>query len=148
MLTRNSRQVVIYALFCAAVLALPLFVDDAFLLNKSARYLVLGILAMALSLSWGYGGILNLGQATSFGLGSYCMAMTLKLRTVPVHPGAEGLPDFMVWNNVESLPWFWEPFYSMPFALAAGILVPALLAALLAWFMFRGRVTGVVSPPG
>ena len=143
MLTRNSRQFVIYALFCAAVLALPLFVDDAFLLNKSARYLVLGILAMALSLSWGYGGILNLGQATSFGLGSYCMAMTLKLRTVPVHTGAEGLPDFMVWNNVESLPWFWEPFYSMPFALAAGILVPALLAALLAWFMFRGRVTGV-----
>jgi urea transport system permease protein len=142
-LTRNARQFVIYSLFCAAILALPLFVDDAFLLNKSARYLVLGILAMALSLSWGYGGILNLGQATSFGLGSYCMAMALKLRTVPVHTGAEGLPDFMVWNNVESLPWFWEPFFSMPFALAAGILVPALIAGLLAWFMFRGRVTGV-----
>jgi len=142
-LTRNSRQIVIYSLFCVAILALPLFVEDAFLLNKSARYLVLGILAMALSLSWGYGGILNLGQATSFGLGSYCMAMALKLRTVPIHTGAEGLPDFMVWNNVESLPWFWQPFYSMPFALAAGILVPALLAGLLAWFMFRGRVTGV-----
>src|SRR3546814_1297404 len=98
---------------------------------------------MALSLSWGYGGILNLGQATSFGLGSYCMAMALKLRTGPIHTGAEGLPDFMVWNNVESLPWFWVPFYSMPFALAAGILVPALFAGLLAWFMFRGRVTGV-----
>ncbi len=56
---------------------------------------------MALSLSWGYGGILNLGQAISFGLGSYCMAMALKLRTVPVHTGADGLPDFMVWNNVD-----------------------------------------------
>ena len=89
MLTRNSRQVVIYALFCAAVLALPLFVDDAFLLNKSARYLVLGILAMALSLSWGYGGILNLGQATSFGLGSYCMAMAAGIsapRLLPAGP--------------------------------------------------------------
>ena len=143
MLGRNSLQILIYALFCLAVLALPLFVEDAFLLNKSARYLVLGILAMALSLSWGYCGILNLGQATSFGLGSYCMAMALKLRTVPVHTGAEGLPDFMVWNNVEVLPWFWQPFYSMPFALAAGILVPALISGLLAWFMFRGRVTGV-----
>lgn len=140
---RNSFQLLIYALFCAGVLALPIFVEDAFLLNKSARYLVLGILAMALSLSWGYGGILNLGQATSFGLGSYCMAMALKLRTVPVHTGAEGLPDFMVWNNVETLPWFWQPFYSMPFAITAGILVPALISGLLAWFMFRGRVTGV-----
>src|SRR3546814_19666220 len=81
-----------------------------------SRYLVLGILAMALSLSWGYAGILNLGQAMSFGLGSYCMAMALKLRTVPVHTGSEGLPDFMVWNNVTELPWFWQPFYSLPFA--------------------------------
>lgn len=143
MLSRGNLQILTYVLFCAIVLALPIFVDDAFLLNKSARYLVLGILAMALSLSWGYGGILNLGQAISFGLGSYCMAMALKLRTVPVHTGADGLPDFMVWNNVPSLPWFWEPFYSMPFALAAGIIVPVLLAGLLAWFMFRGRVTGV-----
>ena len=49
MLGRNSLQILIYALFCLAVLALPMFVEDAFLLNKSARYLVLGILAMALS---------------------------------------------------------------------------------------------------
>lgn len=143
MLTRGNLQIFTYVLFCAIVLALPIFVDDAFLLNKSARYLVLALLAMALSLSWGYGGILNLGQATSFGLGSYCMAMVLKLRTVPVHTGADGLPDFMVWNNVTALPWFWEPFYSLPFALFAGIAVPVLLAGFLAWFMFRGRVTGV-----
>jgi urea transport system permease protein len=79
----------------------------------------------------------------SFGLGSYCMAMALKLRTIPVHTGSEGLPDFMVWNNVEKLPWFWQPFYSMPFAILAGILVPVIVSAILAWFMFRGRVTGV-----
>lgn len=142
-MTRGNLQILTYVLFCAAVLALPIFVDDAFLLNKSARYLVLGILAMALSFSWGYGGILNLGQATSFGLGSYCMAMALKLRTVPIHTGADGLPDFMVWNNVTALPWFWQPFYSMPFALAAGIIIPVLMAGFLGWFMFRGRVTGV-----
>src|SRR3546814_9447299 len=68
---------------------LPSFIDDDFLLNKFSRYLVLGILAMALSLSWGYASILNPGQAMSFGLGSYCMAMALKLRTVPVHTGSE-----------------------------------------------------------
>jgi urea transport system permease protein len=49
----------------------------------------------------------------------------------------------MVWNNVPELPWFWKPFYSMTFGVAAGIVVPMLFAALLGWFMFRGRVTGV-----
>jgi urea transport system permease protein len=140
---RTLIQVATYGAVCLAILMVPTFMDDAFILNKYARYLVLGILAIALSLSWGYTGILNLGQATSFGLGSYCMAMALKLRTVPVHTGSEGLPDFMVWNNVESLPWFWEPFYSLPFALVAGIVVPILFAMLLGWFMFRGRITGV-----
>lgn len=136
-------QLLLYGAACVAMFLLPSFIDDDFLLNKFSRYLVLGILAMALSLSWGYAGILNLGQAMSFGLGSYCMAMALKLRTVPVHTGSEGLPDFMVWNNVTELPWFWAPFYSLPFALFAGVAAPVAVAALLGWFMFRGRVTGV-----
>lgn len=140
---KTKVEIAVYALVCLAILLVPLFLDDAFLLNKYARYLVLGMLAVALSLSWGYAGILNLGQATTFGLGSYCMAMALKLKTVPVHTGADGLPDFMVWNNVTELPWFWKPFYSLTFGVAAGIVVPMLFAALLGWFMFRGRVTGV-----
>jgi urea transport system permease protein len=140
---RTLLQFTAYGIVCLAILLVPTFYDDAFVLNKYSRYLVLGILAMALSLSWGYTGILNLGQATSFGLGTYCMAMGLKLRTVPVHTGSSGLPDFMVWNNVETLPWFWEPFHSMTFALIAGIAVPVIFAILLGWFIFRGRVTGV-----
>ena len=132
-----------YAAFCVAVLVIPVFVTDDYLLNKIARYLVFGLVAMALSISWGYAGILNLGQAVSFGLGSYCMAMALKLRTIPIQTGAEGLPDFMVWNNVKSLPWFWEPFHSYGFAIAAGVLVPTLLALLIGNFVFRARVTGV-----
>ncbi|WP_106751337.1 urea ABC transporter permease subunit UrtC [Pannonibacter carbonis] len=140
----NGRlQIAAYAVVCLLIFVVPLGIDDDFLLNRIARYLVLGMVAMALALSWGYAGILNLGQALSFGLGSYCMAMALKLRTVPVHTGSEGLPDFMVWNNVERLPLAWVPFQSMTFAIIAGILVPVLIAALLGWFMFRGRVTGV-----
>jgi len=143
MTRKTAIQVGVYAFVCVVILALPLFIDDDFLLNRIDRYLVLAIVSMALSLSWGYAGILNLGQAMSFGIGSYCMAMGLKLRTIPVHTGSEGLPDFMVWNNVEALPWFWKPFYSMIFTIVAGIGIPMLLAAVLAWFMFRGRVTGV-----
>ena len=128
MFKRTTLQIATYGIVCLAILLVPSFMNDAFILNKYARYLVLGILAMALSLSWGYAGILNLGQAASFGLGSYCMAMALKLRTVPVHTGKTGLPDFMVWNNVETLPWFWEPFYSLTFTIFAGIAVPVAFA--------------------
>jgi urea transport system permease protein len=132
-----------YVLFVIAIMAVPLAVDDPYLLNKLTRYLVFAMLAVALSLSWGYTGILNLGQAVSFGLGSYCLAMGLKLKTVPIQTGAGGLPDFMVWNNVPSLPWFWQPFHSIGFAVFAGIAVPVLLALVLGWFVFRARVAGV-----
>jgi len=142
-LSRLGAQIAPILIVCAIVFALPLILNNDFLLNKVARYLVFGILTVSLALSWGFGGILNLGQAMSFGIGSYAMAMALKLKTVPVHTGSGGLPDFMVWNNVARLPWFWEPFKSLGFALAAGILLPALVAAALGWFIFRSRVTGV-----
>jgi len=142
-LSRLGAHIAPIVIVCAIVFALPLILNNDFLLNKVARYLVLGILTVSLGLSWGFGGILNLGQAMSFGIGSYAMAMALKLKTVPVHTGSGGLPDFMVWNNVARLPWFWEPFKSLGFALAAGIIVPALVATGLGWFIFRSRVTGV-----
>jgi urea transport system permease protein len=139
----TNARILGYLAFCLIVLAVPLFIDDGYLLNKLSRYLVFGILSMALSISWGYTGILNLGQAVSFGLGSYCMAMALKLRTIPIQTGAGGLPDFMVWNNVKTMPWLWEPFHSYAFAIFAGVAVPVALAFLLGWFIFRARVTGV-----
>lgn len=139
----SYTQILVYVAFCLLILAVPLVINDAFLLNKYARYLALGLAAAALSLSWGYSGILNLGQGVSFGLGAYAIAMHLKLKTSPVHTGAAGLPDFMVWNNVETLPWFWQPFHSTLFAILAGILVPVIVASLLGWFMFRARIVGV-----
>lgn len=140
---RLGLQLAPIIIVCALVFLVPVFLDNDFLLNKAARYVVFGILAMSLSLSWGYAGILNLGQAMSFGLGSYALAMALKLKTVPIQTGSSGLPDFMAWNNVQTLPWFWVPFQSLGFALFAGVAIPAAVAAALGWFMFRGRVTGV-----
>jgi len=140
---RLGLQLAPIVVVCALVFLVPVFLDNDFLLNKFARYVVFGILAMSLSMSWGYAGILNLGQAMSFGLGSYALAMALKLKTVPIQTGSSGLPDFMAWNNVETLPWFWVPFQSLGFALFAGVAIPAAVAAALGWFMFRGRVTGV-----
>ena len=139
----TKSQIILYGIVCALIFVVPSFMDNAYLLNKFSTYLIMGMLAMALSLSWGYGGILNLGQAVSFGLGSYCMAMALKLRTVPIHTGAEGLPDFMVWNNVETLPLIWQPFHSLTLAVFLGIAIPVIFSMLVGWFMFKGRITGV-----
>jgi urea transport system permease protein len=141
--TKSYAQIAAYLIFCAIILSVPAMVDSSFLLNKLARYLALGIAAVALSLSWGYTGVLNLGQGVSFGLGAYAIAMHLKLKSIPVHTGAGGLPDFMVWNNLHVLPWFWEPFHSAALAVMAGILIPVVVACLLGWFMFSARVVGV-----
>ncbi|SEP08698.1 urea ABC transporter permease subunit UrtC [Aquisalimonas asiatica] len=132
-----------YALFAAFVLLImPWMVDfSGYELNSYARYLALGLVAAALALSWGAAGILNLGQALTFGIGAYIMAMHLKLKASASLPG--GMPDFMGWTNVESLPWFWQPFDSLVFTLLAGIGIPVVLACLLGVFMFRGRITGV-----
>src|SRR5947209_16152381 len=68
----------IYALFVVAIMLLPL-VMDSFWLNRVAKYLVYGMLGVAVALSWGYAGILNLGQGLFFGAGAYMLAMSLKL---------------------------------------------------------------------
>src|ERR1700709_1267820 len=54
-----------------------------------------------------------------------------------------GIPDFMDWNQITALPWFWQPFHSLTFTLIAVPLVPLLLAAgFIGVAMFRRRVGG------
>jgi urea transport system permease protein len=126
-----------YAAAVSALLCAPLCLND-FRLNLLAKFLALAIAALGLDLIWGYTGILSLGHGVFFGLGAYAMAMHLKL----VASGGK-LPDFMSWSGLSSLPWFWKPFESPAFAIAAGLLLPILLALLLGWFTFRNRIKGV-----
>ncbi|CUH67468.1 leucine/isoleucine/valine transporter permease subunit [Thalassovita gelatinovora] len=139
MLSKFQYDLVALVIFALVVaFGVPAVMNyDGFELNTFARYLALAIVSMALALSWGTAGLLNLGQAATFGMGSYAMAMHLKLRA------SDGLPDFMGWNNVETLPWMWVPFESLAFTLLAGLLVPAFIGGLIAIFMFRARVAGV-----
>jgi urea transport system permease protein len=96
---------------------------------------------------WGYGGVLSLGQGVFFGLGGYAMAMFLKLEASDPEStkiqSTPGIPDFMDWNQITELPAFWVPFKSFPFALAAVIVVPTLLAWIVSFAMFKRRVGGV-----
>lgn len=143
-MNKNFRiDLIGYTLFVILILlVVPWYLSfDGFELNTFSRYLTLGMVAMALALSWGYAGILNLGQAGSFALGAYIMAAHLKLEASASNPS--GMPDFMTWTNVEALPWFWQPFHSLTFTLIAGFFLAAAIAAIIGTFMFRGRITGV-----
>jgi urea transport system permease protein len=108
------------------------------------KYLAFALLAMAVDLAWGYLGILSLGHGAFFALGGYAMGMYL-MRQIGERGvyGNPELPDFMVFLNWESLPWFWYGFDMFWFAALMVMLVPGLLAFVFGWLAFRSRVTGV-----
>lgn len=120
---------------------------DIFRLNMVGKYLSYAFVAVGLVLCWGYGGILSLGQGVFFGLGGYAMAMFLKLEASTPEATAiqstPGIPDFMDWNQLTELPWFWEPFNSLGFTILAVIAIPTLFAYLIGAAMFKRRVGGV-----
>jgi urea transport system permease protein len=117
---------------------------SAYALTLIGKYMCYAMLALAVDLIWGYCGILSLGHAAFFSLGGYAMGMYLMRQIGP--RGVYGdpvLPDFMVFLNWKSLPWFWYGFNHFWFALLMMALVPAALAWAFGWFAFRSRVTGV-----
>jgi urea transport system permease protein len=152
-MTRSlSRFCTLSELIGFAVLALVIFVVlpgvlDSFRLNLFGKYLTYAFVAVGLVLCWGVGGILSLGQGIFFGLGGYCMAMFLKLEASTPEAtkiqSTPGIPDFMDWNQITELPWWWEPFYSLPFTLFAVVAVPVAFAFVIGTAMFRRRVSGV-----
>ncbi|MEM1164240.1 MAG: urea ABC transporter permease subunit UrtC, partial [Pseudomonadota bacterium] len=135
-------------LILAAIIfiALPMLLDN-FRLNLFGKYLTYAFVAIGLVLCWGAGGILSLGQGVFFGLGGYCMAMFLKLEaSTPENTSIQstpGIPDFMDWNQLTALPWWWEPFNSLAFTLVAVVAVPMAFAFIIGLAMFRRRVGGV-----
>jgi len=139
----------LYLIFIFVVFAVPLVINDPFWLNRLSQYVAYGILAMSMCLCWGYAGILSLGHGAFFGIGAYSMAMSLKLLSPSsLSQGTPfPLPDFMVWNTASgkqlALPFFWVPFQNQWFGVFAALVVPAILAAIIGWFVFYGRVSGV-----
>jgi len=114
-----------------------------YLVPLLGKFLCFALIAVAMDLIWGYGGILSLGHGVFFAAGGYAMGMHL-MRSI----GKEGvyrseLPDFMVFLDWKELPWFWRPFDSLPFTLVAVMVVPALIALAFGYFAFRSRIRGV-----
>lgn len=143
-----------YAVFIAVILLVPLVLGD-FWVNRMSKFLVYGMLGVAVSLCWGYAGILNLGQGLFFGAGAYMLAMSLKLLSnTSMQQGSDTpVPDFMLWNAQPGAPtdlccinhgsWLWLPFQSQWFGILMGILLPVVLALVLGLIVFRKRIAGV-----
>ncbi len=143
-----------YAVFIALILCAPLVLEE-FWLNRIAKFLVYGLLGVAIALSWGYAGILNLGQGLFFGLGAYMMAMSLKLAspTSLQQGSATPVPDFMLWNAepgaktdlccINHGSFLWTPFQNPWFGIGMAVLAPVLVATVIGWVMFRKRISGV-----
>jgi urea transport system permease protein len=120
-------------------LQIPTYVMQLF-----GKYLTYALLALALDLVWGFCGILSLGHGAFFALGGYAMGMYL-MRQIGSR-GSYGdpvLPDFMVFLNWKSLPWFWHGFDMFWFAMLMVLVAPGVLAFIFGWFAFRSRVNGV-----
>ena len=120
------------------------FYVPTYAVGLMGKYLCFALLALSLDLVWGYCGILSLGHGAFFALGGYAFGMHLMReigeRGVYGHPV---LPDFMVFLNWETLPWYWWGFDSFIFSILMVLLIPGLLALVFGWFAFRSRVTGV-----
>lgn len=111
--------------------------------NFLGKYLCFAIVALGIDLIWGYTGLLSLCQALFFCLGGYAMAMHLSL---PEGGGIYKAPQFLsyvYYGHDDPLPAFWKPFRSFGFAVAAGVFIPALVASVFGFFIFRSRVRGV-----
>jgi urea transport system permease protein len=136
-----------FALIAVVIVVILPLALDIFRLNLFGKYLTYAFVAIGLVLCWGHTGILSLGQGLFFGLGGYCMAAFLKLEASSAAntkiQSTPGIPDFMDWNQLTALPFFWVPFKWLPFALIAVIAVPTIVAFILGAALFKRRVGGV-----
>lgn len=121
-----------------------IFHVSSYTVNLLGKYLCYALLALSLDLVWGYCGIMSLGHGAFFALGGYAMGMYL-MRQIGDR-GVYGnpiLPDFMVFLDWSSLPWFWSGTDSFIWTLFLVMAVPGLLAFIFGVMAFRSKVSGV-----
>lgn len=130
------------ALVAVALIVVAPAVLSPFRLNNLGKYVCWAIAGVGIGLAWGRGGMLVMGQGVFFGLGGYAMAMHLKLEAAMASGGPDAVPDFMILYGDGTMPGWWEPFRSGPFTLFAIVALPAAVAAILGYAIFKRRVKG------
>lgn len=116
-MTRSSSTEVLAALLVLLPLLAVPWAFKPYTANVLAVYMIYGILALSLTLIWGYAGIMSFGQTAFFGIGAYAygaIGLNLINRTQQTHV-----------------------------ALLGGLVAATLLAAVVGYFMFYGRISDV-----
>jgi urea transport system permease protein len=134
---KTIEAIAIVAIGLIVMFVLPLILSD-FRLKLLGRFLSLTIAALGIDLIWGYTGMLSLGHGLFFALGGYALAMHANLQL----PDGQ-MPEFFMLYGVSDLPIFWKPFASFPFTAIAIFTIPAIIAGLLGYLIFRNRIRGV-----
>ena len=120
----------------------PLHLSTYFI-TLIGKILCYAIVAVAMDLIWGYGGILSLGHGLFFALGGYAFGMYLMRQIGRDGSYQSDLPDFMVFLDWKELPWFWVGSDSFLWVALLVLVVPALIAFVFGYFAFRSRIKGV-----
>ncbi len=113
---------------------------SSYWVGLAGKILCYAMVALAMDLVWGYGGILSLGHGLFFALGGYAMGMYLN-RAMNAASGT--LPDFMQFMQWTRFPWYWAGTSHFAYALFLALAVPGLLAFVFGFFAFRSRIRGV-----
>lgn len=114
---RRPNRALLYAAGFGLAAAGPSILSE-FWIGLLPRFIVLAILAISLDLLWGHTGLLSFGHGAFLALGAYATALMLKHHG-PAGPGLSYV------------------------AIGLAVLVPVVVALLLGYFMFYGRVSGV-----
>src|SRR5258707_11371006 len=151
---KQRVETAIYLAFFALIMCAPLVLDP-FWLNRIAKYLVFGMLGIAVALSWGYAGTLTRGRGFFFGGGAYMLARWPKLagRRSLQQGSDKPVPDFMLWNAEPGSPtelccinkasFLWLPFQHQWFGVFMGVVLPVAIATIIGTIVFRKRISGV-----
>lgn len=136
------------ALVVVPLLHLAVPEDSAFHLSVYTITLIgkimcYALVAVAMDLIWGYGGILSLGHGLFFALGGYAFGMYLMRQIGRDGSYQSDLPDFMVFLDWKELPWFWSGSDSFLWVSLLVVAVPAIVAFVFGYFAFRSRIKGV-----
>ncbi|MDX8399912.1 MAG: urea ABC transporter permease subunit UrtC [Gallionellaceae bacterium] len=127
-------------------LAVPegsIFHVSDYTVSLSGKILCYAMVALAMDLIWGYTGILSLGHGLFFALGGYAFGMYLMRQIGTDGVYHSNLPDFMVFLDWKTYPWYWAGTEHFIVAMLLVVLVPGVLAFVFGWFAFRSRIKGV-----
>lgn len=113
MKSRNWIELGSVAIVGTAAILVLPLVTEIYTIYSVSVYLIMAMLALSLGFVWGIGGILSFGQAAFFGIGGYTYALSA------INMGSSTLPLLMA------------------------IALPAVVAALVGYFTFYGRVSDV-----